>query len=144
MPADAAELLTLQRACWVQEQQANPGVEIPAHQEGLADVQAWLQEWTTLVLRAGGRLIGAARAHRVGETWDIGRHHGRPGPAGQRDRPAAAGRDRGAAPEEVREFVLFTGAGSARNIRMYKKAGYRLVGADPEVPGAVRLTKRRR
>ena len=61
-PADAAELLTLQRACWVQEQQANPGVEIPAQHESLADVQAWLQEWTTLVLRSGGRLIGAAAA----------------------------------------------------------------------------------
>ncbi len=48
-----------------------------------------------------------------------------------------------AAPAEVREFLLFTGAGSARNIRMYKKAGYRLMGADPEVAGAVRLTKRR-
>ena len=50
-PADAGELLTLQRACWVQEQQANPGVRIPPLHESLADVQAWLEEWTTLVLR---------------------------------------------------------------------------------------------
>ena len=64
---------------------------------------------------------------------------------GQRDRPAAARPAiEQAAPEEVREFLLFTGAGSVRNIRMYKKAGYRLIGADPEVAGAVRLTKRRR
>ena len=58
-PADAAELFTLQRACWVQEQQANPGVHIPPLHEDLADVQAWLREWTTLVLRSGGRLVGA-------------------------------------------------------------------------------------
>ena len=40
--------------------------------------------------------------------------------------------------------MLFTGALSERNIRIYKKAGYRLLGPDPEVPGAVRLVKRRR
>ena len=70
-PADAAELLTLQRACWVQEQQANPGVHIPPLHENLADVQAWLGEWTTLVLRSGGRLVGAVRGRLVGE--DLGR-----------------------------------------------------------------------
>ena len=41
-------------------------------------------------------------------------------------------------------FVLFTGAGSGRNIRMYQRAGYRLVGAEEDVPGAVRMTKQRR
>ena len=144
VPADAAELMTLQRACWVQEQQANPGVEIPAHQEGLADVQAWLQEWTTLALRAGGRLIGAARARRVGEAWDIGRIMVAPDLQGRGIGRLLLNAIERAAPEAVHEYVLFTGAGSVRNIRMYKKAGYRLQGADPEVAGAVRLTKRRR
>ncbi len=144
VPADAAELLTLQRACWVQEQQANPGVEIPAHQESLADLQAWMHEWTTLVLRAGGRLIGAARARRHGDTWDIGRIMVAPDLQGRGIGRLLLRRIEQAAPEGVREFLLFTGAGSVRNIRMYKKAGYRLVGADPEVTGAVRLTKRRK
>ena len=31
-----------------------------------------------------------------------------------------------AAPEEVTGYELFTGAGSLRNQRMYKRAGYRL------------------
>ena len=45
------------------------------------------------------------------------------------------------APDAATGFVLFTGAGSARNQKMYRKAGYRLRG---EVePGVVRLTKRR-
>jgi tRNA (guanine37-N1)-methyltransferase len=35
VPADAGEVLTLQRACWVQEQQANPGVRIPPLHESL-------------------------------------------------------------------------------------------------------------
>ena len=36
--------------------------------------------------------------------------------------------------------ALFTGAGSLRNLRMYKKAGYRPRGE--QAPGVVRLTKR--
>jgi len=144
VPADAAELLTLQRACWVQEQQANPGAEIPAHQEDLADVQAWLQEWTTLTLRSAGRLIGAARAHQVGEAWDIGRIMVAPDLQGRGIGRMLLAAIEQAAPDDVLEFMLFTGAGSVRNIRMYKKAGYRLLGSDPEVAGAVRMTKRLR
>jgi tRNA (guanine37-N1)-methyltransferase len=49
-----------------------------------------------------------------------------------------------AAPEQVSTYSLFTGAGSADNIRMYKKAGYRLRGPAPGAPGAVVLTKPRR
>ena len=33
-----------------------------------------------------------------------------------------------AAPEGATGFVLFTGAGSTRNLRMYRKAGYRPAG----------------
>jgi len=46
------------------------------------------------------------------------------------------------APAEVTSYELVTGAGSNRNQRMYKRAGYRLRG---EVePGVVRMTKNRR
>jgi tRNA (guanine37-N1)-methyltransferase len=48
-----------------------------------------------------------------------------------------------AAPEHVTSYSLFTGAGSAANIRMYTKAGYRLRGPAPGAPGAVVMTKRR-
>ena len=47
------------------------------------------------------------------------------------------------APAGVSSYVLFTGAGSVDNIRMYKKAGYRLRGSAPGEPGAVVLTKKR-
>ena len=46
-----------------------------------------------------------------------------------------------AAPAEVTSYSLFTGAGSADNIRMYKKAGYSLRGPAPGTPGAVAMTK---
>ncbi len=44
-----------------------------------------------------------------------------------------------AAPEGAVGFELFTGAGSLRNQRLYKKAGYRLRGE--RSPGVVRMTK---
>ncbi len=144
VPSDAGELLTLQRACWVQEQQANPDVWIPPLHEGLADVQAWMREWTTLVLRVGGRLVGAARGRRDGGTWDVGRVMAAPDLQGRGLGRFMLGAIEEAAPPEVTDYLLFTGARSERNIRLYKKAGYRLRGEDPEVPGAVRLTKRRR
>ena len=46
-----------------------------------------------------------------------------------RARPRAAGADRGRPrPPAATSYALFTGAGSLRNQRMYKKAGYRLRG----------------
>jgi tRNA (guanine37-N1)-methyltransferase len=143
-PSDVGELLTLQRACWVQEQHDNPGVRIPALHESRADVEAWVQEWTTLVLRSGGRLVGAVRGRRVGDHWDIGRVMVAPDLQGRGLGRVLLEAIQDAAPEDVTEHVLFTGAGSARNIRMYQKAGFRLVRQEDPVPGTVSLAKRRR
>ncbi|MCW2846499.1 MAG: trmD [Marmoricola sp.] len=144
VPADAGELFTLMRACWVQEQQANPDTFIPPLHESLADVQAWLPEWTTLVLRVSGRLVGAARGRQEGDQWDVGRVMAAPDLQGRGLGRFMLRTIEEAAPADVTGFVLFTGALSERNIRMYQKAGYRLRGPEPTAPGAVRLTKRRR
>ena len=90
-PADAGELLTLQRACWVQEQQANPDVEIPALHESLDDVRAWLGEWTVLVLRRAGRWSAPPGHGRARDgRWDIGRLMVAPDLQGRGSRPPAA------------------------------------------------------
>jgi len=144
-PSDAGELLTLQRACWVQEQQANPNVDIPPLHESLADVTNWMQEWVVLVLRRAGRLVAAARARRQGAVWDVGRLMVAPDLQGTGLGRLLLTAIEDAAPPNVTTFELFTGAGSVDNIRMYKKAGYRLTTWDGEpVAGAVRLTKPRR
>ena len=143
--ADAGELFTLQRACWLQEQEANPGVEIPALQESLDDLRGWLGEWTTFVARdpASGRLLGAVRGQLAGTEWDIGRIMVAPDLQGRGLGRALLTLIEDAAPTDASSYVLFTGAGSARNLAMYKKAGYRLR-RDREAPaGAVVLTKQR-
>ena len=142
-PSDAGELLTLQRACWLQEQWDNPGVDIPALGESFEDVQAWVARDTVLVARSGGRLVGAVRGARHEDVWEIGRVMVAPDLQGQGLGRRLLEAMEAAAPAGVTSYALFTGAGSARNQRMYKKAGYRLLGPDPSVPGAVRMTKRR-
>lgn len=140
-PGDAGELLTLQRSCWVQEQQTNPGVQIDALTETLDDVRAWITEGTTLVMRNGGRLVGAVRGRLHGDAWDIGRLMVAPDLQGKGLGRILLERIEQAAPDECTSFELFTGAGSARNQRMYRRAGYRSRG---EIhPGVVRLAKRR-
>ena len=145
VPADAGEIYTLQRACWLQELEANPGTPIPALEEGLDDVRRSLEEWTTYVARdpASGRLVGGVRGRVDHGEWDIGRIMVAPDLQGR-----GLGREllsliEGVAPHDVTGYVLFTGTGSLHNIRMYKKAGYRLR-PDRHAPlGAVVLTKRR-
>ena len=143
MPADAGEILTLQRACWMQEQQANPDAWVPALHESLDDVRRWLPEWTVLTMRRAGRLVGGARARLDGDVWDIGRLMVAPDLQGQGLGRVLFEAIEAAAPAAATSYALFTGAGSTENLRFYKRAGYRLRGEDPDVPGAVRLTKRR-
>ena len=140
-PGDAGELFTLQRACWLQEEQANPGVEIPALGESLDDVRGWLSEGVVLVARSHGRLVGAVRAALRDGAWHVGRLMVAPDLQG-----AGLGRSLLAAiedeaPAEATSYTLFTGARSLRNQRMYKRAGYRLAGS-PE-PGVVAMVKPR-
>jgi tRNA (guanine37-N1)-methyltransferase len=141
--ADAGELFTLTRACWLQELWANPGVVIPALEESFDDALRGLDDWTTLVAMAGGRMVGSARGRAEGEVWDVGRVMVAPDLQGRGLGRRLLRLIEEAAPATVTTYSLFTGAGSVDNIRMYKKAGYRLRGAAPGPPGAVVMTKPR-
>ncbi len=149
-PGDAGELLTLQRACWVQEALANDLLDIPALHESLDDVRAWLGEWDTYVVRRAGRLVAAVRgrvesgvAGAHGDVWDIGRIMVAPDLQGSGLGRVLLEHIQAVAPAHVASYVLFTGAASARNQRMYKKAGFRLRSDLPAPPGAVVLLKQR-
>jgi tRNA (guanine37-N1)-methyltransferase len=123
----------------VQEQHDNPGVEIPALHESYDDLRAWAGRDTVLVARSAGRLVGAVRASLDAETWEIGRLMVAPDLAGRGLGRALLERIEALVPAGATTYALFTGAGSARNQRMYKKAGYRLRGEI--APGVVRMTK---
>jgi NAD(P)H-dependent FMN reductase/GNAT superfamily N-acetyltransferase len=136
--ADAAELLVLQRACWVQEAIDNSSLELPALTESLDDVATWLTNWRVWLVHRHGRLVGAVRARRVGTVWEIGRLMVAPDLAGRGLGRWLLTYAESAAPDDVETVGLFTGAKSLRNLALYQRAGYR---PTRESDGAVRLVK---
>jgi tRNA (guanine37-N1)-methyltransferase len=138
-PGDAGELFVLQRACWVQEQHDNPGVRIPALHESLDDLRSWIVRDTVFVARSAGRLVGAVRGSLAEDRWEVGRLMVAPDLAGRGLGRRLLATIEEAAPPAATTYALFTGAGSLRNQRMYKRAGYRLRGEIE--PGVVRMTK---
>jgi tRNA (guanine37-N1)-methyltransferase len=144
--ADAGELFTLTRACWLQELWANPGVVIPALEESFEAAVRGVDEWTTYVAVAGGRIVGSTRGRLAGDgaVWDVGRVMVAPDLQGRGLGRYLLELAEDTAPDEATSYELWTGALSVDNIRMYKKAGYRLQGPAPGPPGAVVMTKPRR
>ncbi|PIE25879.1 MAG: tRNA (guanine(37)-N(1))-methyltransferase [Micrococcales bacterium] len=144
-PADAGELWTLQRACWLPESQHNPGLLIPALVETLEDVRAGLAQWRTVVGRLDGRLVASARARTNPDddrTWEIGRLMVAPDLRGRGWGQQLLDLAASWAPPQTERWLVFTGAGSERNQRMYRRAGYRLRPDLPAPAGAVAMTKR--
>jgi len=141
---DAAELLTLQRACWVQEAQANDTLAIPALHESLADVEADLRPWETWVARSAGRLVGSARGRLDGEVWHIGRLMVAPDLQGRGVGRQLLAHIESVAPPAATSYQLFTGSRSEGNLRRYKRAGYRVLGLLEGKPGVTVLAKRRK
>lgn len=147
VPGDAGEVLTLQRACSMQEALAGDTLEIPGVHESLDEVRAWLGEWDTYVVRRAGRLVGMARGRREGPDgtiWAIGRVMVVPDLQGQGVGRRLLEHLQAVAPEGVTSYCLFTGAHSERNVRIGKKAGFRVRPDLPAPPGTVALTKPRR
>jgi NAD(P)H-dependent FMN reductase/GNAT superfamily N-acetyltransferase len=138
-PSDLAELLVLQRACWVQEAIANDTLDIPALHETAQDVAEWAATWQVWCVRRHGRLVAAVRARANGTVWDIGRLMVAPDLAGRGLGSWLLAYAEGEAPNEITTFALFTGEHSDRNIALYQRSGYQLT--DEGTEGVVRLTK---
>lgn len=143
--SDLAELVVLQRCCWVQEAILNNTLSIPALHESAADVLEWTASWRVLCVRREDRLVTAVRARPTGDAWEIGRLMVAPDLAGRGVGRWLLGRAEALAPATVSSFILFTGRFSTRNIRLYQRAGYQLSEPTGEASGhiqdAVFLTK---
>jgi NAD(P)H-dependent FMN reductase/GNAT superfamily N-acetyltransferase len=138
-PDDAGELLTLQRACWVDEALANRTVDIAALNEDLPTVATALARPDSVVVRQGGRLVASVQAWHEGTTWWIGRlmvapDHRRRGLARALLRYAAQ-----LAPVGTRRIRLNTGAASQTNLALYAAEGFSVEGDSG--PGVALLAK---
>ncbi|MBM6545919.1 tRNA (guanosine(37)-N1)-methyltransferase TrmD [Janibacter sp. YIM B02568] len=143
-PADAGEILTLQKACRL-EMVAEPQHWSGAPAETVDDVRADLASWTTHTFRSEGRLVASVRVRRDPvdpSTWQIGRLMVVPDLQGRGLERALLERAEALGPADITRYRLSTGADQQPLLRMSKKAGYRTAGPG-EGPGTVDLTKRR-
>jgi tRNA (guanine37-N1)-methyltransferase len=145
-PADAPELLTLQRACWVTEAVANGDLAIPALHEELGDVEQGMRDWTTYVVRVGGRLVGSVRGRLDDDgAWSIGRLMVAPDLRGRGLGRVLLEHAEAVAHPDATAYRLVTGKDSEANLRRYRRAGYRVVEVLDDFPsGPAVLAKPRR
>ncbi|GAA1925516.1 GNAT family N-acetyltransferase [Microbacterium aoyamense] len=124
-PADAGEVLTVQRAAFVQEAQLYDDARIAPLVQTLDELRAELADNLGVVAVRGDRIVGAARAIVSGSTLLIGRIAVAPDEQGEGAGGALLealerrGRDAGCA-----EAELFTGSLSTANLELYRSAGY--------------------
>ncbi len=119
---DAGELLTLQRAAFVTEAQLYDDPRLPALVETLEELRASLG--LALTARSGPRLVGSVRGRVAGGVLHVGRLVVAPDQQGRGIGAALLAAVERAAGPQVRAAVLFTGARSAGNLRLYGRAGY--------------------
>ncbi|MFK4836585.1 GNAT family N-acetyltransferase [Microbacterium sp. ZW T2_14] len=124
-PADAGEVLTLQRAAFVQEALIYGTPDMPPLTQTLEELEAELAENLGVVAVDGARLVGALRARVDGDLLLVGRIAIAPDRAGEGVGSAllAAVERRGAA-AGANEAELFTGSLSEANLRLYERVGY--------------------
>ena len=124
-PADAGELLTLQRAAFLPEGRLNGSFEIPPLTESLADVEASLDTGVVLLARSRGRLVGSVRGEsRPGGRWFVGRLMVAPDQQRQGIGSVLMDTIEAAAPSGTEVYALFTGAASAATLGYYRRRGY--------------------
>ncbi|APF34257.1 N-acetyltransferase [Microbacterium sp. AISO3] len=124
-PADAGEVLTLQRAAFVSEALIYDAADMPPLTQTLDELRAELHENLGCVALDDGRIVGAARARLDGELLLIGRIAIAPDQQGSGLGTAllAAVEERGRQ-AGAREAELFTGSLSEANLRLYEREGY--------------------
>ncbi|MFI6265848.1 GNAT family N-acetyltransferase [Micromonospora sp. NPDC051006] len=142
-PDDLAELLVLQRCCWVQEALANDTLDLAPLRETLDDLRASMSTWQLWCVRRDGRLVAAVRARAHGRAWLIGRLMVAPDQAGNGIGSWLLSYVEAQAPQQTTHCELFTGHRSTRNIGLYERAGYALTVIDGAPHGSVYLTKQR-
>jgi phosphoribosylanthranilate isomerase len=129
-PGDAPEILALQKLAYRSEAELNQDFTIPPLTQTEADIESEFGRKIFLRARADGRIVGSVRAEIRGRTCHIGRlivhpdwqHRG----IGRRLlRQIEAGFP------QAERFELFTGGRSERNLRFYKKSGYRISRLEP-------------
>lgn len=141
-PADAGEVLTLQRAAFVSEALIYGTADMPPLTQTLGELRAELAEAFGWAAREGSRMVGALRARTADDLLLIGRIAIAPDRQGEgigRLLLETAERASGA-----RTAELFTGSLSEANIRLYERCGYRITERVDQGDGTAQVFLRKR
>jgi len=133
-PADAGEILTLQRAAYVTEAQAHDDLMMPALLQTLPELKQELADpaCRALGLRAAGRLVASVRILTVDPaTAEIRRLTVAPDRQGQGLGTTLLLAAEAGLPAAVTTVRLFTGERSLANQRLYGRLGYQETGRTP-------------
>ncbi|MFO7249912.1 MAG: GNAT family N-acetyltransferase [Actinomycetes bacterium] len=124
-PADAGEILTVQRAAYVTEAQLYGDAFLAPLLESAAQVRAAIE--SALVLKAldGTRIVGAVRGRTRDRTCLVGRLVVAPDMQRRGIGTALLTRLEAEAPPEVEAFDLVVGHQSEANLRLCRRLGYR-------------------
>ncbi len=125
---DAGEILTIERAAYLNEGVLHGDLSIPPLTETLAEVQAAIVASTVLVARRGARVVGSVRGESRGDAWYVGRLMVAPDQQGAGIGRLLLSAVEAAAPTTAARIELSTGGNSARNLAFYARRGYREVG----------------
>jgi GNAT superfamily N-acetyltransferase len=124
-PDDAGEVMTLQRAAFVQEALIYGTPEMPPLTQTLEEVESELHENLGCVALDGPRMVGAVRARLDGSLLLVGRIAIAPDRAGEGiGTTLLAAVERRGAEAGATEAELFTGSLSEANLRLYEREGY--------------------
>jgi GNAT superfamily N-acetyltransferase len=124
-PDDAGEVMTLQRAAFVQEALIYGTPEMPPLTQALEEVESELHENIGCVALDGPRMVGAVRARLDGSLLLVGRIAIAPDRAGEGiGTTLLAAVERRGAEAGATEAELFTGSLSEANLRLYEREGY--------------------
>ncbi|WIM99215.1 GNAT family N-acetyltransferase [Actinoplanes oblitus] len=134
-PADAGEILTLQRAAYVVEAQLYDDPHLPALVQPLDELITELTGNLAVKATLGHRVVGAVRGELDGPVLRIGRLVVAPDQQGRGIGTRLLAAVEAAADGRAEWFALFTGHLSAGNIRLYERCGYAETHREPIRPG---------
>ena len=140
-PADAGEVLTVQRAAFASEALIYGSADMPPLTQTLDEMRAELEDADGWVARVGPRLVGAIRVRQTDDLLLIGRIAIAPDMQGfgiGRALLEAAERD-----SRAPEAELFTGSLSEANVRLYESCGYRVTERVDQGDGTEQLFMRK-
>jgi ribosomal protein S18 acetylase RimI-like enzyme len=141
VPADAGELLTVQRAAYLSEAQLHGDLYLPPLTETVDEIRTAMARERVLTAREGTRMIGSVRLRMDGDTGHVGRLAVAPDLQGRGIGSRLVRAAEETAPGAAR-FELFTGPRSLQNIALYERLGYRRIATPAGREPLVFLEKR--